>query len=117
MNLVRIAWLIAPLLVGLSEAAAQHHEHQPSPGGGETHAAGAAAMHEARTGVLGIPMTRHGSGTAWLPDDSPMRALHARVGGWDMMVHGNLFVGYTCADHGCYQCTCGTSMTKGCGSH
>ena len=23
----------------------------------------------------------------------------------------------TCADHGCYQCTCGASTTSGCGSH
>lgn len=45
-------------------------------------------------GALGIPATRHGSGTAWLPDDSPMRAIHRMVGDWALMFHGNLFVGY-----------------------
>lgn len=45
-------------------------------------------------GALGIPAARHGSGTAWLPDDSPMRAIHQMIGGWTLMFHGNLIVGY-----------------------
>ena len=39
-------------------------------------------------GVLGIPETRAGSGTAWLPDSSPMHAAHFRAGPWAFMVHG-----------------------------
>jgi len=31
-------------------------------------------------GVLGIPDARAGSGTAWLPDSSPMHAAHFRAG-------------------------------------
>jgi len=39
-------------------------------------------------GVLGIPDARAGSGTAWLPDSSPMHAAHFRAGKWTLMVHG-----------------------------
>jgi hypothetical protein len=39
-------------------------------------------------GVLGIPEARAGSGTAWLPDSSPMHAAHFRSGQWTLMVHG-----------------------------
>lgn len=40
------------------------------------------------------PATREGSGTSWLPDESPMYSVHGRVGGWTLMGHGNLFVQY-----------------------
>ena len=39
-------------------------------------------------GVLGIAEARAGSGTAWLPDSSPMHAAHFRAGSWSLMVHG-----------------------------
>lgn len=39
-------------------------------------------------GPLGIPDSRAGSGTAWLPDSTPMHALHFAAGGWTLMVHG-----------------------------
>jgi hypothetical protein len=42
-------------------------------------------------GVLGIPMTRMGSGTSWLPDAAPMHAVHFRAGSWALMVHGVVF--------------------------
>ena len=38
--------------------------------------------------VLGIPEARAGSGTAWLPDSSPMHAAHFSAGKWTLMVHG-----------------------------
>ena len=41
-----------------------------------------------REGPLGIPDTRIGSGTAWLPDSSPMHAVHFMAGKWTFMVHG-----------------------------
>lgn len=41
---------------------------------------------------FGIPMTRMGSGTAWLPDASAMRAWHVWTGGWMLMVHGDAFL-------------------------
>ena len=42
-------------------------------------------------GPLGIPMERTGSGTSWLPDAAPMRAIHARAGDWTFMTHGAVF--------------------------
>jgi hypothetical protein len=48
--------------------------------------------------VLGLPMSRHGSGTAWLPDASPMRGAMRRIAGWNLMLHGNFFAGYDYAD-------------------
>ena len=83
------------LVLGLADRAqAQHHGGSPDTST-ETHE----SMSERSAGmpgpdVLGLPMTRHGSGTGWLPDSSPMRAFHARFAGWDVMVHGNVFVGY-----------------------
>lgn len=46
------------------------------------------------TGPLGIPMAREGSGTSWQPDSSPMAAIHAQLGDWQLMVHGVVFVGF-----------------------
>jgi hypothetical protein len=43
---------------------------------------------------FGIPMTRMGSGTAWLPDASAMRAWHFTAGRWMLMVHGDAFLEY-----------------------
>jgi len=43
---------------------------------------------------FGIPMTRMGSGTAWLPDASAMRAWHFGAGSWMLMVHGDAFIQY-----------------------
>jgi hypothetical protein len=37
---------------------------------------------------------RESSGTAWLPDASPMYAIHREHGAWEVMLHGNLFVQY-----------------------
>ena len=45
-------------------------------------------------GVLGIPDSRTGSGTSWLPDASPMHAVHYRMGAWSLMLHGAAFALY-----------------------
>jgi len=45
-------------------------------------------------GPLGIPMERTGSGTSWLPDDSPMHAHHEMRGAWELMLHGVAFAMY-----------------------
>jgi hypothetical protein len=46
------------------------------------------------TRPFGIPMSRMGSGTSWLPDASPMRAYHFMPDGWTMMVHGEVGLYY-----------------------
>ena len=66
-------------------AHAQHHHAVHAEGHADTHP---------MTGVLGIPMSRHGSGTAWLPDQAPMRAVHRMAGDWRFMLHWNAFAGY-----------------------
>lgn len=46
-----------------------------------------------------LPMNRNGSGTAWLPDATPMYGymLHTRRN-WGLMFHGSLFLRYTNQD-------------------
>src|SRR5436305_11932893 len=56
--------------------------------------AGAASPLRAQMGPLGIPETRIGSGTAWLPDASPMHAAHYMLGRWTLMLHGKGFFQY-----------------------
>ena len=45
-------------------------------------------------GPLGIPATREGSGTSWLPDASPHTGVHFGSGKWEFAVHGDEFVQY-----------------------
>ncbi len=37
---------------------------------------------------------RDGSGTSWLPDDTPMYAVHRQAGDWTLMGHGSVFMQY-----------------------
>ena len=37
---------------------------------------------------------RAGSGTSWLPDETPMYAIHRQAGQWTLMGHGNVFLQY-----------------------
>src|SRR5215203_1838842 len=41
-----------------------------------------------------IPATREGSGTSWLPDESPMYAVRRQANGWMLMAHGSAFLQY-----------------------
>lgn len=36
-------------------------------------------------------MAREGSGTGWIPEASPMYAIHGRAAGWQLMTHANVF--------------------------
>ena len=51
-------------------------------------------MHMDDAQSMVMPAARDGSGTSWLPDETPMYALHGRSGGWMLMAHGNAFVQY-----------------------
>ena len=42
----------------------------------------------------GSSMTRDGSGTSWLPDESPMYASHRNANGWMLMLHASAFLQY-----------------------
>lgn len=96
-------WALLSLLVP-TVSAAQHEMHEPPPGPAQNNTPATEDMpattmmheqHEAMPqGVLGLPMSREGSGTSWLPDASPVRAFMLRSGDWHVMLHGNLFAGY-----------------------
>jgi hypothetical protein len=45
-----------------------------------------------------LPMSRHGSGTAWNPDSSPMYMWMKQTNKTDWMFHGNIFLRYTNTD-------------------
>lgn len=83
----RIFWLTVLGALTPSVAVAQH-PHHPAAADTAGH-----MMHE-RTDPLGVPHTREASGTSWLPDLSPMHALHGEAGGWSLMLHGNVFLQY-----------------------
>ena len=107
-----LSWLIPiPLAIGAAGAGASGlsaqvgHEHHDSTGPA-VHAPAAPrtspmsprdTMRLPRMSGMperpfGIPMTRMGSGTAWLPDASAMRAWHEMAGSWILMVHGDAFL-------------------------
>lgn len=69
-------WLFAALATGPFSPATAQMEMSGMPHG--------------VTMPLGIPENRLGSGTSWLPDAAPMRAIHASVGGWTAMAHGSV---------------------------
>lgn len=58
----------------------QEHQHGVSP--------------EAPEGDEANNMAREGSGTSWLPDVTPMYAIHGRRGTWRLMLHENAFLQY-----------------------
>src|SRR5687767_14079876 len=68
-----------------------------APASGAAQSVANDAQHEgqhASHGSQEIPATRAGSGTSWLPDASPMYAVHAQAKGWMLMGHGSAFLQY-----------------------
>ncbi len=92
-----LAAVAAVLAISLSSrmVQAQHEPHHPAPRDTSAQADSMMQMSMPEEGmmpgVLGIPMTRMGSGTSWLPDAAPMHAVHFRAGSWALMVHGVVF--------------------------
>jgi hypothetical protein len=77
------------VLLGGWPAAAQEHQHPAPP------PAPATQEHEHQHGQAeSLFAARDGSGTSWLPANSPMYAGHANVAGWQLMWHGNVFLQY-----------------------
>lgn len=71
------------LAAGPAALLAQHEHHPPAADtAGADHGAHGAPR------PLGIPYERMGSGTSWVPDASPMYAIHAMPGDWTVMLHG-----------------------------
>src|SRR5438477_11781618 len=78
--------MIIAILLAPGFAHAQEHEHQHE-------------MHEmeemaAEPAPISLPHSREGSGTSWMPDSSPMYAHHFIAGGWMLMLHYAVALGY-----------------------
>src|SRR6266545_4009211 len=58
------------------------------------HEHGGMPMRPMASAPLGLPHSRLGSGTTWLPDSTPMRAMHTMWGDWMAMLHGVAFLQY-----------------------
>lgn len=90
------AALAATVLIVLSPhpALAQHMSHAPARQDASTRA-DSMTMPPVQPGTmttaLGLPISRLGSGTSWLPDASPMHAAHYSAGQWGFMLHGLAF--------------------------
>ncbi|MDP2343464.1 MAG: cytochrome c [Deltaproteobacteria bacterium] len=82
------------------ETAAEHGHD----GGGE-HEHGHSMKNAKR--VVPWPLTREASGTAWVPDSSPMFGLMRHDNGWMFMLHGELVSGFNAqsSDRGALQLT------------
>jgi hypothetical protein len=71
------------------------HPHHPLPADSTPVSDSIPGMSMMPQRPFGIPMTRMGSGTSWLPDASAMRAWHFATGRWMLMVHGDAFFEYS----------------------
>jgi hypothetical protein len=89
-------------IVGATRAGlAQHEAHDmggmsmhPSDSEHASHGASPTPAAMDMSDPIGVPHTREASGTSWQPDATPMRAIHAKVGGFTFMFHENVFVGF-----------------------
>jgi YHS domain-containing protein len=88
--LSRLAGVALTLIGGINVVPAWAQSLSQAPTSEQhQHAAGATDQeHEGHD----MPMAREGSGTAWLPDATPMYAIHWQRGAWRLMAHENVFV-------------------------
>jgi hypothetical protein len=99
-------FLILALLAGaISAARAQHHMHEMGasgavPDSGMAMMADMAVVPMTHAYSLHLPMSRNGSGTAWLPDASPMYGIMMHSSRWMYMFHGSISPRYTAQDIG-----------------
>src|SRR5437773_6012352 len=86
LRFIRTIVFFVAAATGASIAAAQTPSSSP-----EQHQHGGGAP-DADQGEHDMQMAREGSGTAWLPDASPMYAIHWQRGPWQLMAHNNAFL-------------------------
>src|SRR4029450_10860353 len=80
------------LLAGLNEVPVEAHSSSPTPSSTTEQHQHPAATPAQEHGDQDMQMAREGSGTAWLPDTTPMYAIHWPQGPWQFMAHENAFV-------------------------
>ena len=71
--------LIVLFVLALPASAAAQHVHDPSQQSAEP------------VGMAAMFPPREASGTAWVPDFTPMYGLHRQAGDWWLMLHWNVF--------------------------
>ncbi|HET6567977.1 MAG TPA: hypothetical protein VFG50_08425 [Rhodothermales bacterium] len=120
--LIRIACISLILAAFTLPAQAQHtHQHQterdstramshpmhmdtsatmPHEMGGTAERGDVGAITGSMPGMLlpGVPMTREASGTSWQPDATLLEAVHTQAAGWNLMLHGNVYLRATSQD-------------------
>ena len=77
---------------------AQHEHHLPDSTHNANDTASETAMLMSHAYSLNLPMNRNGSGTAWLPDASPMYMYMMGNNNYNIMIHGNIFARYNSQD-------------------
>ena len=91
---LRIALCLAGATLVCSAASGQTtqpHQHPATPP--QTAAPAPEQQHAGHgSGEPGLFSTRDSSGTAWVPDASPMYGVEIPAGDWSVMLHGNAFV-------------------------
>jgi hypothetical protein len=78
--------------VGAIDLNRPHHEHPPSVAAATF---GAAGMSMQSSVNIADPMSRENSGTAWVPDSTPMYGRMFMLGDDMLMLHGAIFPRYT----------------------
>ena len=71
--------IVLGVAAGARAQGVDHSQHQPP---------------KAAATVVDLPHQREGSGTSWLPDETPMYVVHGEYRGWELMGHGSLFLQY-----------------------
>jgi hypothetical protein len=87
---VTVLFAAAPSSVFAQQPPAEPaHQHPQEPSGTPTH-----DMSQMTMGAMTMVPSRDGSGTSWIPDDTPMYGFHREASAWTLMAHGNVFVQY-----------------------
>ena len=91
---------LSPVVLAMSAlaqtvpAADEPHQHNAPDQPGVQDASHQHDMHQMSHESNGTAGDRQGSGTAWLPDETPMNAIHTQANGWMLMAHGAAFLEY-----------------------
>jgi hypothetical protein len=81
----------ATLVCSTASGQTPPHQHPVTPPAASTPASD--SQHAGHAAAApGLFSTRDSSGTAWLPDASPMYGVEIPAGSWSVMLHGNAFV-------------------------
>jgi hypothetical protein len=91
-------WSMAVTRAGAQPPAEQQqHRHEPQnppPAGDLAQQHDMQHMQMDHEHEMFMVPAREGSGTSWLPDETPMYAIHRQAGQWTLMGHGNVFLQY-----------------------